>query len=587
MFTLVPFMIEKIGIILIVALLLSQLRSFRKIIQNEQSQKDKVLLLFLFGLFGIISNYTGIEVFDRNTEYFSWHSFIDDDDAIANTRVLGIVIGGLIGGPVVGIGAGLIAGIHRYFLGGFTAFACSISTIIAGVVAGYLGKKRGEAGKKITVGFAVLIGMIMESLQMLIILLIAKPYHLALELVGQISFPMIVINGLGTMLFMFIIEHAQKEDVRMRVLQTDTAFSIADKTLPYFREGLNIDSCKKISEIILNKTEADAVAITDEHMVLAHVGTASDHHKPFLKPETKLTNRVLITGKVDVARSKAQIGCWKHDCPLNAAIVIPLKVKKKIAGTLKLYYKNPAKLDQVQEHLANGLAELFSTQLELVEVERQAKLLKDAEIKALHSQIHPHFLFNSLNTISALCRTNPEKARELLLQLSSFFRGNIHGARKLFLPLKKEIEVVHAYIAIVQTRFPEKFQFHFQVEPTVENCLVPPFILQPLVENAVNYGFPGSKTRGDIYIRIYPENNLLNIVIEDNGKGIASEKLNQLGKKVVPSKKGNGTAIFNIFERLKGLYNRQASMNIESKEEVGTKISITIPINREGEVINA
>lgn len=119
MFTLVPFMIEKIGIILIVALLLSQLRSFRKIIQNEQSQKDKVLLLFLFGLFGIISNYTGIEVFDRNTEYFSWHSFIDNDDAIANTRVLGIVIGGLIGGPVVGMGAGLIAGIHRYFLGGF------------------------------------------------------------------------------------------------------------------------------------------------------------------------------------------------------------------------------------------------------------------------------------------------------------------------------------------------------------------------------------------------------------------------------------------------------------------------------------
>nr|WP_312854643.1 LytS/YhcK type 5TM receptor domain-containing protein [Pallidibacillus pasinlerensis] len=134
MFTLVPFMIEKIGIILIVALLLSQLRSFRKIIQNEQSQKDKVLLLFLFGLFGIISNYTGIEVFDRNTEYLSWHSFIDNDDAIANTRVLGIVIGGLIGGPVVGMGAGLIAGIHRYFLGGFTAFACSISTIIAGVL---------------------------------------------------------------------------------------------------------------------------------------------------------------------------------------------------------------------------------------------------------------------------------------------------------------------------------------------------------------------------------------------------------------------------------------------------------------------
>ena len=144
MFTLVPFMLEKTGIILIVAFLLAQLRTFRQIIQNEQDRKDKLMLILLFGMFGIISNYTGIEVYNRYTDYMSWHSFIDEDNAIANTRVLGVVIGGLIGGPVVGIGAGLIAGIHRYFLGGFTAFACSISTIIAGIVAGYLGRKREE-----------------------------------------------------------------------------------------------------------------------------------------------------------------------------------------------------------------------------------------------------------------------------------------------------------------------------------------------------------------------------------------------------------------------------------------------------------
>lgn len=587
MFTLVPFMLEKTGIILIVAFLLAQLRTFRQIIQNEQDRKDKLMLILLFGMFGIISNYTGIEVFNRYTDYMSWHSFIDEDNAIANTRVLGVVIGGLIGGPVVGIGSGLIAGIHRYFLGGFTAFACSISTIIAGIVAGYLGRKRGESGKKITVGFAVVTGMVMETFQMIIILFIAEPFHLALELVKLISFPMIVINGFGTMLFMLIIKHAKREDVRMRVLQTDTAFSIAEKTLSYFREGLNIESCKKISEIILDMTEADAVAITDEQMVLAHVGIASDHHKPLLKPETKLTNRVLRSGQVDVARSKEEIGCWEHDCPLKAAIVIPLKVKNRTAGTLKMYFVNPAKLDQVQEHLANGLAELFSTQLELVEAEKQAKLLKDAEIKALHSQIHPHFLFNSLNTISALCRTNPEKARELLLQLSSFFRGNIQGARQPFVPLKLELEVVHAYIALVQARFPEKFQFKFQVDPKMENYSIPPFILQPLVENAVNYGFPGSKNKGAIYIRIYLKDNQLNIIVTDNGIGISQEKLSQLGKQVVHSKKGNGTALFNIFERLHGLYNRKASIKIESKEYYGTTVSIILPIYEEGNGLGA
>ena len=126
-------------------------------------------------------------------------------------------------------------------------------------------------------------------------------------------------------------------------------------------------------------------------------------------------------------------------------------------GTLKMYYTEPDKLDKVQQELAEGLANLFSTQLELAEAERQTKLLKDAEIKALQAQIHPHFLFNSINTISALCRTDADKARKLLLELSSFFRGNLQGARQMLIPLEKELENVKAYLSLEQTRFPNKY----------------------------------------------------------------------------------------------------------------------------------
>ena len=114
MFQLVPVMLEKVGVIVIVAFLLSKIHSFRQIVQEDHNRFEKLNLIVLFGAFGIISNYTGIEVYGNSIEQNSWLSEIGTESAIANTRVMGVVIGGLLGGPVVGIGAGLIAGIHRY-----------------------------------------------------------------------------------------------------------------------------------------------------------------------------------------------------------------------------------------------------------------------------------------------------------------------------------------------------------------------------------------------------------------------------------------------------------------------------------------
>lgn len=291
MLYLAPLMLEKVGIIVIVAFLLSQMKSFRQVIQNEHSTNEKIMLILLFGAFGIISNYTGIEVQHNTISRAEWLSELDSESALANTRVMGIVIGGLLGGPTVGIGAGLIAGIHRYSLGGFTAFSCGISTILAGMVAGYFGKKRKQNGKQITTKFAVIIGMVMEAVQMLIILVVAKPIDQAWNLVQLISFPMIFGNGLGTLLFMLIIQAVKRENERTRANQTTQAFFIADQTLPYFRQGLNIQSCKEVARIMLDLTDADAVSITDNYQVLAHEGSASDHHVIKSKPETGLTKK--------------------------------------------------------------------------------------------------------------------------------------------------------------------------------------------------------------------------------------------------------------------------------------------------------
>src|SRR5207249_340167 len=107
----------------------------------------------------------------------------------------------------------------------------------------------------------------------------------------------------------------------------------------------------------------------------------SDHHLPQNKPVTGLTINVLKTGKITLATKKEEIFCSHSNCPLKAAIVLPLKIKSEVVGTLKMYYTDREKLDKVQQKLAEGLANLFSAQLELAEADRQTKLLKDAEIK--------------------------------------------------------------------------------------------------------------------------------------------------------------------------------------------------------------
>ncbi|WP_366248191.1 sensor histidine kinase [Terribacillus aidingensis] len=583
MLSLVPLMIERVGIILITVFLFSQLKAFRRLILHNQSMKEKLLLLLIFGFFGVLSNYTGVEIHGDSRMANTWLLDIEADSAIANTRILGVTIGGLLGGPFVGLGVGLIAGLHRLFLGGFTAEACAISTVLAGLAAGYFGRRRKQK-KQLTAGYAILIGVSMEIIQMALILLLASNMEPAWQLVQIIGLPMIVINGIGMLLFMLIIQIILREQERTRALQTNAAFAIADRTLPYFRKGLNTDSCNKVAEIMLEWTEADAIAITDKHGVLTHVGVGSDHHLPIHGFATELTKRSLREGRVLTAKSQEEILCSHPNCPLRAAVVLPLRVGEETVGTLKLYFRNPNDLTRVEQELAEGLANLFSTQLELAEAEQQSKLLKDAEIKALQAQVHPHFLFNSINTISILCRTDPNQARRLLQELSRFFRSNLQGARHILIPLEKEIEHIRAYITLEQARFPEKFMLQLEIEPGLEQILVPPFLLQPLVENSVKHGFRDTEANGIILISIKRKEGYVSITVKDNGRGIEQDKLNQAGQQTVDSVTGTGTALINIRERLEGIYNHEATMLITSKQEAGTSIRIQLPSNQKGEI---
>lgn len=576
MIELLPLLLERVGLLVIVAFLLSRLNFFRKVIHNEHGLRQKILLIIVFGLFGVISNYTGVQIHQGSIDANAWSGSIAIDEALANTRVMGVTIGGLLGGPFVGIGVGLIAGLHRLTLGGFTAVACCLSTILAGIVAGFLGK-RFDIRKNASYGKAVAVGVVMEIIQMGLLLLMAKPYIAAFHVVEVIAIPMIVINGFGTFMFLLIIKSMISEEERTQAVQTQKALYIAQLTLPYFRQGLNEHSCQKVAEIIRNATKADAISITNKEIVLAHIGLGDDHHINLQKIGTNLTRQVIEEGRIITARNRKEIGCKDNNCPLNGAIVLPLIAHQQTVGTLKLYFKNASRLTQVEEKLTVGLSRLFSMQLELAEAELQRKLLKDAEIKALQAQVHPHFLFNSINTISSLIRRDADQARQLLIKLSTFFRSNLQGARQMLIPLKKELEHVDAYLSIEQARFPNKYKVSIDIDPTLQEVLIPPFTLQPLIENAIHHGFSKLKN-GAVSIRVYIDGESMVLCTEDNGKGIPADFIKKLGNETVLSEKGTGTALWNIKSRIKEIYGDKATFEIVSESNKGTRVLIKLPL---------
>ncbi|MGY3837708.1 LytS/YhcK type 5TM receptor domain-containing protein [Bacillus atrophaeus] len=578
-------MLERVGIIVILGFILAHTKLFRQALQQPASYKGKAVLITIFSLFSIISNYTGIEIQRNIILNNDWVFEIDPSSSIANTRIMGVEIGGLLGGPIVGAGVGLLAGLHRLSLGGSTAFSCAVSSILAGILAGWIGSYFRKRYRIPTPRAAALVGIGMEALQMLIILLMAKPFADAWALVSMIGIPMILINGSGSFIFLSIIQSIIRKEEQARALETHRVLMIADQTLPYFRQGLNENSCKSVAAIIHKLTGTDAVSLTDNKKILAHVGAGTDHHIPSKSLITGLSKKVIKTGYIMKATSQEEIECTHAQCPLHAAIVLPLTSNGKTIGTLKMYFKSPAGLSQVEEELAEGLAMLFSTQLELGEAELQSKLLKDAEIKALQAQVNPHFLFNAINTISALCRTDVEKTRRLLLQLSVYFRSNLQGARQLLIPLSKELNHLHAYLSLEQARFPGKYEIEIDIEDSLDQIEIPPFVLQVLVENALRHAFPKKQDRYKVEVQVLSAESSVYMKVKDNGRGIAEEIVTQLGNKPLPSKEGTGTALYNLNQRLVGLFGQQAALQITSGIDNGTEVSFQVPLQqmKEGE----
>ena len=579
MWELITQMLSRMTLIITIAFLITRLSIFRKMIYHRVGIGGLFVLIIIFGMFGVIGNYTALVVEPGNQTIVSnlWNPTLESNNALVDTRNIGIIIGGFFAGPIVGIGASLIAGGHRLLMGGFISGSIFWISILGGGLAGWFGYKR-RGMSLIKPKHMFFISIIILTIQIIAIPILNADHMRALKLISFTGIPVIVINSIGVWICAMIFYNAVQEEESTRANQTVKTFSIADRTFSLFRAGLDENSAKESTKIIKQLTGVEHVSITRGLRELAYTGTATDQ-KRNIEQDLMLRKKVLETGKSVLSESKSK-WVFSNKAKSRASVVLPFCVHDKTIGTITFYYGSSIHITAVERELIEGLGKLFSSQLEIGEIERHNKLLQDAKIEALQSQIQPHFLFNALNTIVALCRIDPMLARDLLLHLSTYLRNNLSGIGDFLVSVNKEMENVQAYLAIEQARFPNKFDVQIAIDDNVADLLIPPFIIQPLVENAIKHGeFKKTKIKGVVHIEIKASaNNLIAIKVKDNGVGVHPNRRIDLGERVVKSSKdGSGTALFNIKERLTALYSQDARFAISSNPGKGTCVSIILP----------
>jgi two-component system, LytTR family, sensor kinase len=209
-----------------------------------------------------------------------------------------------------------------------------------------------------------------------------------------------------------------------------------------------------------------------------------------------------------------------------------------------------------------------NTRIEM-NLEQNQQLLLKARMDALTSQINPHFLFNTLNTVSSLIRFDPDMARGVVLKLSNILRRLLRK-HETFVPLREELAFIDDYLDIEVIRFGrDKLQIFKEVDEETLEEFIPSMLLQPIVENAIKHGLAPRLEGGQIHLRTHRRDGRLLIDIEDNGMGIAPERLVEVY--------GGGIGISNVHERLRLLYGDQFKMDIRSQAGEGTQIHLEIP----------
>ncbi len=339
----------------------------------------------------------------------------------------------------------------------------------------------------------------------------------------------------------------------------------ASLAAPSLRAGLSEQGAERAVRHLRTLLGTAAVALTDRSRVLATDGDAHHHAERAVEH----ARAVLESGHTEVLRGRA-VSCEAPDCPVRFAVASPVLDGDTVVGALVAYARgSSAMLVRAVEEVAGWV----SGQVELASADAQRTRLIEAELRALRAQISPHFIYNSLTAVASFVRTDPERARELLLEFADFTRYALRRGGE-FASLADELRNTERYLVLEQARFGDRLRISLRVAPEVLPIAVPFLVVQPLVENAVRHGLEGHVEPVLVSIAATDDGPDALVVIEDDGAGADPEVVRDA---LESSGAGESVGLGNVDARLRQVYGDSFGLVVETAPGAGTRVTFRVP----------
>jgi two-component system LytT family sensor kinase len=386
---------------------------------------------------------------------------------------------------------------------------------------------------------------------------------------GSIHWPTAVLVA-GTMLLLWLAAWLLRRNRRRGFLSevdraTYATLHTASLASQHLGDGLTPDAAERAGRHLLSILGAHAVSITDTGSVLSWTG-AGDHHRHLafdLGDETRATGRTVV-------HDSTHIACTDPNCPIRSAVTAPLVMDDLIVGTLSAWTEHPSPgLARATEEVAAWV----SSQLALAELARTRTRVMEAELRALRAQISPHFIYNSLAAIASFVRTDPDRARELLIDFADFTRYSLRSGGT-FTTLAEELRNVERYLILEQARFGDRLETSLLIAPEVLPVTVPYLAVQPLVENAVRHGLAGKEGIGHLTITAADRGSDAEISIEDDGVGSDPQRIRSI---LDGAHASDSIGLGNVDARLRQVYGDEFGLVVETAPGAGTRVSFRVP----------
>lgn len=477
-----------------------------------------------------------------------------------NNQLIIVLSAGLIGGTLIGALTGFMSSLIAYsFMPQPISPIHYPLMVVLGLGSGCLAKWLQQ--QKSNYAHGAMLGFIFSAIYFTLSLASTAnlPKGYVLE---DLFFPLLFCSFIGCGSFIGILEGFYNQQEILEGISAKTALKITNNTISILQNGLNATSASQTTDIILQEAETfDFVAITSLDEILgfssyrteaAFVDFLSDDFHKLFQSDFKIS-----TAELDVIRSY---------------IKLPIYNDKHHVGYFCIGHILNPNITPFENTLAKGIGTMITNQITVHGIKEKAELLDKAEIKALQSQINPHFLFNALSTISYFCSQQPQTAKSLINDLASYYRNNLTDANTM-ISIRNELQHINAYIHLEQARFGDRLKVDYDID-IEEVFQVPALILQPIVENAIKHGLYPKVSGGSILIRIEKRKGYYRITVIDDGLGISKEPLKIIFDTSIPKK---SIGLSNVNQRLITLYGPKNHLRIYSRVDKGTIVVMRIP----------